>query len=566
MIKRNFLLIIILFFALAIRLWGISYNLPLSTDIDDEIVVLAGSLRMMAENSLIISSSHGSYFPLSYYIYIPFLLVSILYIKFFTPLNTFAQIKELGLLHTGQFLIVGRLISALFGVLSVFLIYLIAEKLFKNKRISLLSSLILSISPLNILMSHFARVWTIQVFFMLLAVYFALKFFSKTALEMTTKQAVFLGSLVGLSFFSNIVGLLIFVPVLVLAGHSFEKDRFKNFILFLKTKSFIFFCATISIFISLAYFLNRTSFSNFLVFFLSNTVERNNVFSVSLWGKFFYYPNTIFKYETVLFLLVLPALYLLFKRDKKNFYFLLSGFLTFYLFLGPLGGFVQTRFSLLMIPFLVLAMAYFVDYIWRFKKTVFTIFILIIVVLPGSFLSFKLDKTLARGGANIAAYNWLLENVPDGSKILFINNYFLQDLFLTKESIAKIQKYSPEFYSSRMAYLSSLPGEKYPRPAYDVYQASMLCEWPEEEIKKTKFDYIFASEGVLKEISGQDKISLCNRREINLKDFSKIYESFGETSYDSYYTSQGEDKILKSLEYFYGVENLDPKIFIYRRQ
>src|SRR3989338_2664167 len=153
-LKNNFILIIILAASFVVRVIGINYNLPFSTVVGDEIVITAGSLKMLGEQALTPPFQRSNYFPLSYYLYIPFLLLYILYLKFFSPFGALEAIKELGILRMGNFLIAGRFISVLLGVASVLLIYLISRRLFQNKRTSLIASALFCISPLNVLMSH----------------------------------------------------------------------------------------------------------------------------------------------------------------------------------------------------------------------------------------------------------------------------------------------------------------------------------------------------------------------------------------------------------------------------
>jgi 4-amino-4-deoxy-L-arabinose transferase-like glycosyltransferase len=82
-----------------------------------------------------------------------------------------------------------RLPSALLGVATVYLVYLLVEKIFKNKNLSLLSAFMLAISPWHL---HFSRGgWEVNaaLFFMTLAIYLFIrslensKFFIYTALS-----------------------------------------------------------------------------------------------------------------------------------------------------------------------------------------------------------------------------------------------------------------------------------------------------------------------------------------------------------------------------------------------
>ena len=556
--KKNFFLTIILVLSFTINLIGINYNLPLSTVIVDEIVILSGSLKMLAEKKVTLSFAHSNYFPLSYYIYIPVLIAYIFYLKLFSPFDTFAKIKELGILHTGNFLIVGRLISVLFGVASVFIIFLISQRLFKNRNISLVSSLLFALSPLNVVMAHFARIWTIQIFFILLATYFALKLFSENVLNVSYKKFIVLGMLMGAAFASNIIGLLIYIPIMTLVYFSCEFNRTKNFIVFLKSKKFLVLNIVIIFVITGAYFLNKTSFINFLNGFLGNVVYGDNFFEVSLGEKWTYYFKVLFKYETMPFLLAMFSFPLIYMKDKRIYFFLIGGFLSFFIFLGPFGGFTQARYSMPMIPFLIFASVYLIKFFWDKKNKTITFFLIATAVFPSSFLVYKMDKVFLNNGSELGFYNWMLNNIPNNSRILFVNNYFLQDIILTKDSINRIKKFSPDFYSSRMSYLLNISNNEYPIPAYDVYQDTIICKWPKEETFNAKFDYIIATEGVLNEISLSKEINLCGMRKIKLSGAKIIYQS----DHDIFFNE--EDPILGPLNYFNNIKKLGLKFLVYK--
>lgn len=556
--KKNFFLAIILALSFVVRFIGVNYNLPLSTAVVDEIVILSGSLKMIAEKKATLSFVHSNYFPLSYYIYIPFLVIYIFYLKLFSPFDTITKIKELGILHTGEFLIVGRLISVLLGVVSVFFIYLISLRLLRNKSVSLLASLLFAISPLNVAMSHFARIWTFQIFFILLAIYFALSFFSQNVLNNSYKKFITLGVLIGFAFASNVIGLLIYIPIMVVIYFSCESDRIRNFFDFLKSKKFLAMNITIFFIIISTYFLNRTSFVNFLNGFLGNVVHGDNFFKVSLGEKWVYFFKILLKYETIPFLLAIFSFPLIYRKDKKIFFFLLSALLPFFFFLGPIGGFTQARYSMPMIPFLIFASVFLIKHFLDKKNKIIAAIFVIMAILPSSFLVYKMDRVFLNNGSELLFYRWMLDNIPKNSKILFVNNYFLQDLVLTKDSINRIKKFSPDFYSSRMAYLLSLPNDKNIGRAYDVYQDTIICNWPDREISDAKFDYIVVSEWALNSAALPNEINLCGVRKIKLGGTKMVYKSKHNVFFDV------EDPILGPLNYFNNIKILGPRFLVHK--
>ena len=117
-----------------------------------------------------------------------------------------------------------RLFSAIFGILNVYLVYLLAKKLF-SRRAGLWSALIATISPFAIQYSQEGRMYSMFVFFILLATYFfvlALKEDIKTSYDEEGNRYktlwkeyqyyLFFGFFLGLSALTHYIG-LIFAPI-----------------------------------------------------------------------------------------------------------------------------------------------------------------------------------------------------------------------------------------------------------------------------------------------------------------------------------------------------------------
>ena len=82
----------------------------------------------------------------------------------------------------------------------------------------------------------------------------------------------------------------------------------------------------------------------------------------SLIDRMTYYLKGIWSLEPIYFILFIPAIFLLFKKKKKIFLFLFSFIFIYFLFLSPLTGTMQ-RYSLPILPFLIIMVAYFINWI-----------------------------------------------------------------------------------------------------------------------------------------------------------------------------------------------------------
>ena len=127
-----------------------------------------------------------------------------------------------------------RLPSAIFGILSILMIYLLAKELFQNKIVGLIAAFVLALSPFQFSFSRFNHELNFAIFFFMFGIWLFLKSFN-------TKKY-----LLGLSFLSFCLSFLsynaskIVVPLMVvLLVALFHKDLVKNKINLLVSLCFI---------------------------------------------------------------------------------------------------------------------------------------------------------------------------------------------------------------------------------------------------------------------------------------------------------------------------------------
>jgi 4-amino-4-deoxy-L-arabinose transferase-like glycosyltransferase len=145
-----------------------------------------------------------------------------------SPVVVYLTAPSVGLLGLSVFS--GRLPSAILGIGSVFLLFLITDLLFKNKRLALLSALLLSISPWAIQVSRGTLLdVNFALFFLLLGIYIFMSNISSNK---------FLCSLIpfSLAFYSyhaTKVFLVFLIPILIFFFRSELLKRKKNIAIFL---------------------------------------------------------------------------------------------------------------------------------------------------------------------------------------------------------------------------------------------------------------------------------------------------------------------------------------------
>ena len=104
-----------------------------------------------------------------------------------------------------------RLVSVIFGILSIMMTFLFARKLYGDKT-ALLASAIVSFSILHIQLSRYAQLETILTFF-----YIAIAYFLIDSLDNKRSAVIFLGISLGLALAAKFTSLIILVAVIVYA-------------------------------------------------------------------------------------------------------------------------------------------------------------------------------------------------------------------------------------------------------------------------------------------------------------------------------------------------------------
>ena len=160
-IKKNWILIIFILIGSFLRLWKLS-NIPPQLTTDE--VALGYNAYSILKTG---KDEYGKVLPLifqSYGDYKPGL-----YIYFTIPSIAIFGLNEFST----------RLPSALGGILTILLVYLIVKKLFKNNKLALISSLVAAINPWLIFFSRGAWEANFSLTLTLLGVYFFLLFLEK---------------------------------------------------------------------------------------------------------------------------------------------------------------------------------------------------------------------------------------------------------------------------------------------------------------------------------------------------------------------------------------------------
>ncbi|MEK7646899.1 MAG: glycosyltransferase family 39 protein [Patescibacteria group bacterium] len=504
--KYGIVFILVLFVVLNVV--GIFYNYPLPNTVADETVLMAATLKMIAEPSLRPDYPTMYHMPLGAYIYLPFFIALLAFLRFSGLFTSLEALKEFGILHYGKLLPMARFISVCLGAVSVYLVYRICERLFNNRFISLAASFLLATNLIFVELSHFGRVWLPQIFVILVTFHFILDFYEKEYTRFRDYLKIAL--LTGISFGTHFIGILIYLPFLT--AH-YLKNKEKPFgDIFIKNKNFWLFNLVVIMMILFVYYLNPYGFINYVGQSIkAGTAVVGDVSgmtgSIDFWTSMTDYGKVLFETGptlTIIFILSLIPFFLY----KRNLFYIFSSFiLGYYFVIGPVVGSnsIKEHYIVPIIPFMAIISAYGIYYFYKnnfiSKKINFTvsvifygikIFLLTIVFLYPVYLVALWDYWLIQPGSIVLAKEWIHNNLPQGVRIV---NFSPVPINENRESIQDVKIYTPGFFLRGQDYLLSVGDDKYPKPNYYVLMMSNYREGVSAEVLNKHFDYAVISWG-----------------------------------------------------------------------
>lgn len=324
---------------------------------------------------------------------------------------------------------VGRILSAVFDLGIVFLLFKIGQKIYNDKA-GLLAAFLYSIMVLPIQLSHFFAVDSFLNFFLVLSFYLLIHFISHP--HLSTRLTLLTPTLLGLSFGLALackISALYFLPIIGL-GFLFSLYRQKNLKRILVQGSLFIVLTLLAFRLNQPQAFTMADFLNWQINpqFIKNLNELKGFNNPNAWfPPAIQWKSTtplIFPLQNLILwgmglpLGIISLLALGYSIiTKKNVYQILIIFWILLLFIYQGIQFCKTmRYFLPIYPFLALLSANFLAQKVFFKKNItpITFIIIIIVIYPISFLSIY-----SRPITRVTASEWIYENIPEGSTLLF---------------------------------------------------------------------------------------------------------------------------------------------------
>ncbi len=396
------------------------------------------------------------------------------------------------------FLVAGRISSMLFGIGTIYIVYLIGKKIW-SRDAALCASIMLALTPLHIIESQTIRIRSIATFFGILCLFFIFNILEKGR----KRDYILAGSSLGFALATEYTMIFFAFPILTviilrMLGQKYNKEA----ISFSPVKGLLLVCIT-----ALAVFVASTPYTffdypanvNSLMINLQYGVETTqytastNADSSYIVAKLKKVMINLYYNISILFRNDMSAMgkvfasvsmagvmFAIYKRDKKD--IILLSLLPGYFLIQPIVVYPLPRMVLMAYPVLILLASRFLmaSLEWgckhnKVQKWVFYLLIFVLV-LPNLVWSVKHTNQLLRKDTRIMAKDWIEENIPAGSHIL-IESYKLSNLISLNESkeslYGKYLQYKsiigkiPD-YKGHALLRKKIEMENVQEPAYDV--------------------------------------------------------------------------------------------------
>jgi 4-amino-4-deoxy-L-arabinose transferase-like glycosyltransferase len=313
-----------------------------------------------------------------------------------------------------SFTIVSRMVSSIFSIITIPLIYLLARQFF-SKKTSIFATFIFTFSAGLIQHAHFNTTESILTFFLTLISLLSVLFVKKR----TYLLALSLGVLVGMAYATKIVGLTFgFIPAISFIILFIKKIKISK-IAFLVLMFLI--SAGIAGFLFAPYqTIDYEQFSREQTYMQNVTYGKDKPPFIIIYEKTIPYVYQItkvlpFTFGFVSLPLALLGLYFILKKiskeknDRHLYIFIIAYPILYFLWSG--AWFAKfSRYYILMIPFLSIWAAYCLNKL----RNIYVLILLSLILINGILFM----RIYLQSNTRIQASKWIYKNIPNQSKII----------------------------------------------------------------------------------------------------------------------------------------------------
>ncbi|MGC9031728.1 MAG: ArnT family glycosyltransferase, partial [Minisyncoccia bacterium] len=395
----------------------------------------------------------------------------------------------------GKFYLTGRFLTLTFGILTLFFLSNISEKLKKGS--FNLTFILLLFSPLFIINSHYMTVDIPMLFWITLFLFFLVRYFETHNLSFFYLSSISIGLATGTKYPALILWFLI-PYVLILSENSLIE--------ILKKTGISFFILIFSFILTTPYSL--ISFDefkrDFLYQFFTRGVGINFQFLLANIKEIS--EDLFLIHGLPLFFYILSFIFLIFKMNKKL-SVIYSGLILTFTILIFTKGFKYGRYYLLPLPFMILIFSIFLKELLetgKLMKYVFLLFLVFILLINGLKTGAYL-RIMSKEDVRIISAKYVDENLKEHSDIFFIKdpwifevcpvNFFKYNIKIIEEEqdLKNASKNSYLIIGELQYFLTKGSRKKIENEIIEkmkVYNFSLVKKFENEsEIFNLKFDY-----------------------------------------------------------------------------
>ncbi len=170
-IPSKYILLSIVTIGFSLRVVNLTIGFPILYMSADEASYHLSALNMISQRT---PFTIGNYGPLGAYLQIPFIALASLVLLLTHQVGSLRELEVLVVSNEGYFMFIPRVISALFGTLTILMTYRLTREIFGKKEIALFASLFCALSLNLVFISHQARALSPAIFFEITAIYFSI--------------------------------------------------------------------------------------------------------------------------------------------------------------------------------------------------------------------------------------------------------------------------------------------------------------------------------------------------------------------------------------------------------
>lgn len=437
--KINFLLIIILIINFWLNAFGIRWGLPDRWNVDQKVTE---SLRMISSGSIISSDYYHPPFYLyilsaSFVPYLSFLKLSgfpleaaaskasISWIKFSDSFPAFAS----------NLFLIARLLSVVFGILTVYFVYRIAKRIFGQKA-ALFSALTIAVSMGFVATNHFEFSSSLVNFLAILVLFFLIN----SLYDCSPRKLLTASFLAGLAFSTKYNGISLLIPLFLAYYYLFKEKADKTIKIIFNPFLFKFIILyLLGLIVGWPYlFISLQHISTSFGFYKNMLVETSH--NIPIWVNFLnYFIQLAVIFGIPLFVFVFSGILSSLRYISKNFDLAAKSLVVIlsliipYFFANVFSGhhkYAYTKYLILIAAPLAILTGHAILGFLKIKPKAFGGFVISVLFVYTFIYAYSSDLVFAKEDTRYSSTRWIIKNIPKGANIEHIDQ--VDWLFSTK--------------------------------------------------------------------------------------------------------------------------------------